>query len=40
VMAGGRITGELARDHVTEEQILALAMDEAAADPDLSTSLS
>ncbi|ANP74595.1 sugar ABC transporter ATP-binding protein [Cryobacterium arcticum] len=40
VMAGGRITGELARDHVTEEQILALAMDEAAADSDLSTSLS
>ncbi|MEC5186053.1 ABC-type sugar transport system ATPase subunit [Cryobacterium sp. MP_3.1] len=38
VMAGGRITGELARDSVTEEQILALAMDESAADPDLTTS--
>ena len=29
VMAGGRITGELARADATEEQILALAMDEA-----------
>ena len=29
VMAGGRITGELSRADVTEEQLLALAMDDA-----------